>query len=73
MTAKINWHADGEGRCHAECEAFGGHGSRAGCGLLDVLPWEVFTAPSPAKRSPCPFAVLADVFRLHERPGKETP
>ena len=73
MTASINWHADGEGRCHKECEQKQKvDNSCSGCGIVDRLPWFSKFEAVPVGR-PCPFAVLADVFRLHERPGKETP
>jgi hypothetical protein len=64
---RINWHADGEGCCHAECEQWQTKHGHGGCALLDLLPWEVFERPSPASRSGCPFAVLAEVLGLHER------
>ena len=69
----INWHADGDGRCHAECEAWDKEdwkhlGTR--CQIAQVLPWMVRReALEPGV--PCPFAVLADVFQLFSR--KETP
>jgi hypothetical protein len=56
--AMFKWHADGDGRCHSGCEAWDG----GGCEFLDSLPWEVFAAPTPAKNSPCPFAILARVL-----------
>ena len=61
------WRADGEGRCQRECEAWDNEGDHPGCRILDRLSWEVFDQPTPNKRSPCPFAVLADVLGLHRR------
>jgi hypothetical protein len=70
--SQINWHADGEGRCHAECQAWGIRFDREGCVLLDVLPWEVFAVPTPAF-SECPFAVLREVLGVQEPTPKVEP
>jgi hypothetical protein len=76
MSATINWHADGDGKCHSGCEQYHPQNSeRPGieCEILAVLPWIPKMVVPGMVGWPCPFAVLADVFRLHERPGKETP
>lgn len=64
---RIDWHANGDGYCHAECEAKNHvDNSHSGCGLIDNLPWfSKFEAVPVGK--PCPFAVLANVLGLHER------
>ncbi len=59
---KVLWHADGEGRCHVGCEAWGSEHGLNGCDLVEVLPWATREQPSPNRLSPCPFAVLADVL-----------
>lgn len=69
----INWHADEHGRCFGGCEQYEPEGQpHCRCDLLSRFPW-VLHREVIAVGSACPFAVLADVFRLHERPGKETP
>ncbi len=66
---RMMWHADADWRCHAGCEQWGVGPDPAhpGCKILDILPWEVFDRPTPAKRSMCPFAVIANVLGLAEQ------
>ena len=69
---KILWHADGEGRCHAGCEAFSPADTNAAggpCNAVGVLPWHV--RRNRWVGTPCPFAVLADVLALHKRQPDE--
>lgn len=71
---KIRWHANGEGKCHGECEQKNKpNNSQSGCGVVDRLPWYTKLEAVPIG-APCPFAVLGDVFALHERtPDEEKP
>lgn len=74
MTTKptMPWHADGEGKCHAGCEAWDPvrrRGTGACCRVARVLPWNVCNL---YLGGPCPFAVLADVL-CAVRPHEEKP
>ena len=69
------WHADKEGRCHRDCEAFSpGDDSFTGepCDVLARLPWPRWHGVRVG--DPCPFAVLGDVLcavKTHEEKADE--
>lgn len=74
MTAKPStmWHADGEGKCHAGCEARRSDAPGTWyCRICENLPWETFR-DAPGDGSGCPFAVLADVL-CAVKPHEEKP
>lgn len=68
----ISWHADGDGNCQVDCEAWDEHEILPSCRILQALPFLTYKVAVTTGR-PCPFAVIAAVFRLHGRLGKETP
>jgi hypothetical protein len=73
---RLMWHADKEGRCHVDCEAFSRPGdscrtNRSGCDVVDRLPWVPVSSIAVVVGAPCPFATLADVL-CDAKPHEDT-
>ena len=57
---KLMWHADGEGKCHKECEQYKADGC---CSIKTMLYPDIGTVA----RGNCLFAVLSDVLCVHRQ------